>query len=186
MSEDPRLVAALQATPVTAGTEPQPGWYVVTAPSGRVMCIRRGEWGDKNRYWDIGESPVSLAPDWILGPRVDDLLRDAAEAKRLREIVNTIVPMAGCFDPDNEEQVEEIGLEWSRRYHVAKRDAARYRRIRDAGDRILTLMSRCSDQVTEDQASEYARFVASLQSIWNNALIDAEIAREEKDSGHEK
>lgn len=46
-----------------------------------------------------------------------ELERLQSENARLRLIVNTIVPQSGCFEPDNDDQVERIGLEWCARYH---------------------------------------------------------------------
>lgn len=42
------------------------------------------------------------------------------DTARLRMIVNTIGPIAGCFCPDNEEQSEKIALEWCHRFHNQK------------------------------------------------------------------
>ena len=42
-------------------------------------------------------------------------------------------------------------------------------RLREAGDRIVALISRCSDQATEEQCTEHERFVASIKRIWEEA-----------------
>lgn len=39
-----------------------------------------------------------------------------SENERLRLIVDTIVPEAGGFDPESQEQTERIALEWTARY----------------------------------------------------------------------
>lgn len=38
-----------------------------------------------------------------------------------------------------------------------------------AGDRILTLMSRCSDQATDGQKIEHKRNITAMWGIWNEA-----------------
>jgi len=41
----------------------------------------------------------------------------------------------------------------------------------EAGDRIIALMSRCSDQVSDDIRNEHARTMAQLSEIWGAAKI---------------
>lgn len=43
-------------------------------------------------------------------------------------------------------------------------------RLREAGDRIIALMSRCSDAATDEQRDEHYRFVAALKQIWDEAV----------------
>ena len=69
------------AAPVTAGADPQPGWYVVLHDGLPVSCIQRISKGWVN-------SPDELTAEWpymvfTLGPRVGDLLRDAARYRWL-------------------------------------------------------------------------------------------------------
>ena len=42
-------------------------------------------------------------------------------------------------------------------------------RLTEAGDRIIALISRISDQATEEQCVEHARYVQSLRQIWEEA-----------------
>ncbi len=42
-------------------------------------------------------------------------------------------------------------------------------RLKAAGDRLLGLLSRVSDQATEEQAAEHERMVDSLRRIWVEA-----------------
>jgi hypothetical protein len=42
-------------------------------------------------------------------------------------------------------------------------------RLIDAGDRIVALISRCSDQATDEQRAEHDRFAAAIERIWNEA-----------------
>jgi len=39
----------------------------------------------------------------------------------------------------------------------------------EAGDRIVALISRCSDQATDEQRTEHYRLVAAIERIWNEA-----------------
>ncbi len=52
-----------------------------------------------------------------------------------------------------------------------EQDAAR-RPLVDAGNRILVLLSRISDQATDEQCREHARQHAALCHIWNEALVE--------------
>lgn len=56
----------------------------------------------------------------------------ANEIERLRRIVTTIVPEAGCFDPDDDEQVERIALEWCERFHALKKRVAELEGVANA------------------------------------------------------
>jgi hypothetical protein len=42
----------------------------------------------------------------------------------------------------------------------------------DAGNRILLLLYRCSDQATDEQRAEHYRQHGALCLIWNEALIE--------------
>jgi hypothetical protein len=42
-------------------------------------------------------------------------------------------------------------------------------RLREAGDRIVALCSRISDQATAEQFAEHQRFVETITRIWNEA-----------------
>lgn len=57
-------------------SEPREGWYIAYMPNGCLECIKR----DANGVWFqphyFGET---LPPGWTLGPRLDDLMRDATE-----------------------------------------------------------------------------------------------------------
>ena len=136
---------------------PEPGWWIVTEDAtGRTEMLKRigRDWCSGCDWESLGPMiRPTLPPGWTIGPSVADSLRDAA---RLREIVNIIVPEAGGFDPENEQQIEDIALEWSHRYYAAKRDAERYQWCRKH-DAILI-------------AEEF---------------LDAEMARERKPEGGE-
>lgn len=53
-------------------------------------------------------------------------------------------------------------------------EAARWPLI-DAGNRILALLYRVSDQATDEQRSEHIRMHAHFCSIWNSALAERPI-----------
>jgi len=42
-------------------------------------------------------------------------------------------------------------------------------RLLEAGDRIIALISRCSDQATDEQRREHERQAAALRQIWEEA-----------------
>lgn len=42
-------------------------------------------------------------------------------------------------------------------------------RLRDAGDQIIALLSRCSDQATDEQRAEHERFARAIKRIWTDA-----------------
>jgi signal transduction histidine kinase len=46
-------------------------------------------------------------------------------------------------------------------------------RLRAAGDRIIALISRISDQATDEQRLEHDRSVAALRQIWSEAITCA-------------
>lgn len=73
--------ATAPAAPVTAGADPQPGWYVVLRNGRAVDCIHRISKGWRR----FGEELTEEWPYMVftLGPRVDDLLRDAARVKQM-------------------------------------------------------------------------------------------------------
>jgi hypothetical protein len=52
--------------------------------------------------------------------RQRELTHLRSENSRLRLIVSTIIPALGCFDPENDDQVERIALEWTTRYWKMK------------------------------------------------------------------
>lgn len=66
--------------------------------------------------------------EWC-GPMLN---KAAEEIERLRRIVTTIVPEAGCFDPDDDEQVERIALEWCERFHALKKRVAELEGVANA------------------------------------------------------
>ena len=60
---------------------PKPGWYVATDQDGITQCIWRASSGEWHcAAWGY---PVDLPPGWTLGPRIEDLLRDAARYRWL-------------------------------------------------------------------------------------------------------
>ncbi len=46
----------------------------------------------------------------------------------------------------------------------------------DAGNRILSLLYRISDTATDEQRAEHYRQHGTLCRIWNEALVDANLA----------
>ena len=59
---------------------PKPGWYAVFHKSRLVHCIERTD-----RGWFVHDGFVEDWPynTWTLGPRIEDLLRDAARYRWL-------------------------------------------------------------------------------------------------------
>lgn len=73
--------ATAPAAPITAGADPQPGWYVALHDGLLVNCIERIEDGWVNGAYELTtEWPYMV---FTLGPRIDDLLRDAARVKQM-------------------------------------------------------------------------------------------------------
>lgn len=132
---------------LTDTENPERGWYVFThEQSGAMDCLLRtitGKWMCAN---DFVEPP----PDWTLGPRIDHLLRD-------RETLHECFIASGIY-PETDEQIETIALEWVRKYHEYKRDAARLDWLLKTPSGSIALL--------------WSRSVADKR-----ALIDAEIAK---------
>jgi hypothetical protein len=54
--------------------------------------------------------------------------------------------------------------EWKRDIHMEKIIA-----LTAAGDRIVELISRCSDQAPDEQRVEHDRLAAAIKQIWDEA-----------------
>jgi len=73
-------------------SEPRDGWYVATDALGQQACIR---WTGKmlpdgKGWWNFSSMPHQLPEGWTLGPRIDDLARDAAryhESKKAQDLI---------------------------------------------------------------------------------------------------
>lgn len=70
---------------------------------------------------------ISMLLDGTLDDAAALIERQSAEIATLRTIVNAIVSAVGFFDPDNEEQIDEIGIEFSTRFHKLKDEIATLR-----------------------------------------------------------
>jgi len=80
----------------------------------------------------------------------------------------------GASSPLHYDRCENLIPNWNRREGEAAAHAEE-RECRlslvEAGDRILELISRCSDQLSDEVRDEHNRQMASLRRIWRDAKI---------------
>lgn len=79
-----------------------PGWYVAFKRPGKVCCFERLEEG-----WRGFLGP--LPPGWTLGPKLSDLMRDAARYRWLRSVFNGVMTIGeGTLSAYNAEELDSL------------------------------------------------------------------------------
>ena len=72
----------------------KPGWYIATDQDGTTQCCiwrASGEWHCAD--WDY---TIGMPPGWVIGPRIEDLLRDAARYRWL--LKQTVISGTELYD----------------------------------------------------------------------------------------